>query len=116
MRLESFQLIKYCGTRPDSYRDVPAAETKSIGLLAFACGYGEQSRPTRWCLVFCSPSGLLHLDKTICVHLSGFVPVKTNYRDPKPFSHLPGPDSYREAKNSAPRHGRQLIKPPGCYG
>ena len=34
MREKSFQLIKYSCTRPDSYRDVPAAETKSIGLQA----------------------------------------------------------------------------------
>jgi hypothetical protein len=34
MRLNSFQLIKSSGTRPDSYRDDPAAETKSIGLWA----------------------------------------------------------------------------------
>jgi hypothetical protein len=26
---------------------------------------------------------------------------------------VPGPDRYQEAKNAAPRHGRQLIKPPG---
>ena len=36
MRANSFQLIKFCCTRPDSYRDVPAAETKSIGLQADA--------------------------------------------------------------------------------
>jgi hypothetical protein len=29
-------LIRFCVTRPDSYRDVPAAETKSIGLQADA--------------------------------------------------------------------------------
>ena len=34
----------------------PAAETKSIGLLAFACGYGEQSRPTRSWKGFYFPS------------------------------------------------------------
>jgi hypothetical protein len=43
MREYLSQLIKFCGTGTD-----PAAETKSIGLLAFACGYGEQSRPTLW--------------------------------------------------------------------
>jgi hypothetical protein len=31
-----FQLIKSWGTRPDSYRDDPAAETESIGLPADA--------------------------------------------------------------------------------
>ena len=35
-REEFNQLIKSCGTRPDSYRDDPAAETKSIGLQADA--------------------------------------------------------------------------------
>jgi hypothetical protein len=34
MREEFAPLIKSCGTRPDSYRDVPAAETKSVGLQA----------------------------------------------------------------------------------
>ena len=32
------------------------------------------------------------------------------YRDPKLIVHLPG-----LAKNAAPRHRRQLIKPPGRY-
>jgi hypothetical protein len=36
MREKSFQLIIFCCTRPDSYRDVPAAKTKSIGLQADA--------------------------------------------------------------------------------
>jgi len=36
MGANSLQLIKFCCTRPDSYRDVPAAETKSIGLPADA--------------------------------------------------------------------------------
>ena len=40
------QLNKFCGTRPDSYRDVPATETKSMGLAADAQGaslrVGEQ--------------------------------------------------------------------------
>jgi hypothetical protein len=43
----------------------------------------------------------------------GLGTAKTNYRDPKLIVHLPGPDSYREAKNAAPRRRRQLIKPPG---
>jgi len=34
MRANSFQLIKFCCTRPDSYLDDPTAETKSIGLQA----------------------------------------------------------------------------------
>jgi len=37
----------------------------------------------------------------------GLGTIKTNYRDPKLFSHLPGPDSYREAKNKSPRRWRQ---------
>jgi hypothetical protein len=32
MREEFNPLIKTCITRPDSYRDVPAAKTKSIGM------------------------------------------------------------------------------------
>jgi hypothetical protein len=31
-RVNSFQLTKYCATRPDVCQDVPAAKTKSIGL------------------------------------------------------------------------------------
>jgi len=38
MREEFNPLIKFCATRPDSYRDVPAAKTKSIGLQADARG------------------------------------------------------------------------------
>jgi hypothetical protein len=36
MREEFNLLIKFCCTRPDSYRDVPTAETKSVGLQADA--------------------------------------------------------------------------------
>jgi hypothetical protein len=36
MRVNINPLIKFCCTRPDSYRDDPAAETKSIGLPADA--------------------------------------------------------------------------------
>ena len=36
MREEFNPLIKFCCTRPDSYRDDPAAKTKSIGLQADA--------------------------------------------------------------------------------
>ena len=36
MREKFNPLIKSCGTRPDSYRDVPATETNSIGLQADA--------------------------------------------------------------------------------
>lgn len=38
MREKFNQLIKSYGTRPDSYRDVPAAKTESIGLQANALG------------------------------------------------------------------------------
>ena len=34
-------------------------------------------RPTLWCLVFCSPSGLFHHDTTTHGHLSGLGTVKT---------------------------------------
>jgi hypothetical protein len=38
MRENFNPLIKSCATRPDSYRDVPAVETTSIGLQANARG------------------------------------------------------------------------------
>jgi hypothetical protein len=38
MREKFNPFIKFCATRPDSYRDVPAAGTKSIGLAADAHG------------------------------------------------------------------------------
>jgi hypothetical protein len=38
MREKFNPLIKSRGTRPDSYRDDPATETKSIGLSADALG------------------------------------------------------------------------------
>ena len=38
------------------------------------------------------------------------VPFRQFHRDPKLYSHLPG-----LAKNTAPRHRRHLIKPPGRY-
>jgi hypothetical protein len=56
MRLNSFQLIKFCCART-----VPAAETKSIGLQADA----------RVVMVFASPSGQFYYDMTNPAHLSG---------------------------------------------
>ena len=56
IRVNSSQLIKFCCTRTD-----PAAETKSIGLLADA----------RVVMVFASPSGQFYLDMTNPAHLSG---------------------------------------------
>ena len=56
MRVNSFQLIKFCGTRTD-----PAAETKSIGLQADA----------RVVMVFASPSRQFYRDRTNPAHLSG---------------------------------------------
>jgi hypothetical protein len=47
MRLNSFQLIKSCGTRPDGYRDVPADKTKPIGLRADPT-LGEGRRAGAW--------------------------------------------------------------------
>jgi hypothetical protein len=67
MRVNSFQLIKFCCTRTD-----PAAETKSIGLQADA--------QLSWFLL-ASP-GQFYRDQTTFVHLSGLGTVKTNYRDP----------------------------------
>ena len=55
-----------------------------------------------------------HLDYFIVTQNSqpspGLGTVKTNYRDQTTPDRLPG-----LAKNAAPRHGRQLIKPPGHY-
>jgi hypothetical protein len=56
MRVNSFQLIKSCGTWT-----VPAAKIKSIGLQAGA----------RVVMVFASPSGRFNHDMTNPVHLSG---------------------------------------------
>jgi hypothetical protein len=49
MRVNSFQLIKSSATRPDSYRDDPAAETKSIGLPA-DLPTGRQALELSWFL------------------------------------------------------------------
>ena len=99
MRERSNPLIKFCCTRTD-----PAAETKSIGLPADPA-FGEGRRA---CALFFAR----HRDCFIVTqnsHLSpGLGTVKTIYRDPKLVVHLP-----RLAKNAAPLHGRQLIKPPG---
>ena len=107
MRPNSFQLIKFGCTRTN-----PAAETKSIGLQADPA-FGEGRR-----------SGALffahHLDCFIVTRnsqpLPGLGTVKTNYRDPKLLSPLPG-----LAKNAVPRPfanalgrlRRHLIKLPG---
>jgi len=56
MRADSFQLIKFCGTRTD-----PAAETKSMGLQANA----------RVVMVFASPSGQFYCNMTNPAHLPG---------------------------------------------
>ena len=56
MRANSFQLIKFCGTRT-----VPAAETKSIGLQAYALVV----------MVFATPPRQLYRDMTNPAHLSG---------------------------------------------
>ena len=61
MQVNSFQLIKFCCTRPDSYRDVPAAETKSIGLPADAHAV----------MVFASPPRQFYHDGTTRVRLTG---------------------------------------------
>jgi len=59
MRVNSFQLIKFCCTRT-----VPAAETKSIGLQTDASA-------SRRIMVFASPSGQFYHDMTNSAHLSG---------------------------------------------
>jgi hypothetical protein len=94
MRLNFNPLIKSCGTRT-----VPSPGTDSILLRADAQGV----------MVFANPSWQLHHDQRTFVHLSGLGTVKTNYRDPWLFYHLP-----RLAKTTPPRRGLQLIKPPGC--
>ena len=98
--LKSVPFIKYCGIRT-----VTSTWTASLALSADA-------------LVPCfllAPR-LFHRDPKLYCRISGLGTVKTNYRDPKLCSHLPG-----LAKNAAPRHpslplgagSRQLIKPPG---
>jgi hypothetical protein len=49
MRVNINTLIKSSGTHPDSYRDDPAAETKSIGLQADLPA-GRQVRELSWFL------------------------------------------------------------------
>jgi hypothetical protein len=61
MREEFNPLIKSCCIRPDNYRDVPAAETRSIGLQSDA----------RVVMVFAAPPRLLYRDMTNPAHLSG---------------------------------------------
>ena len=51
----SLTFIKFCGIQTVS----------SPGTASLAGG------PTRWCLVFCSPSRLFHHDTKVLVHLSG---------------------------------------------
>jgi hypothetical protein len=62
MRVKSYQLIKFCGTRTD-----PASETKSMGLSADALGV----------MVFATPPRLFYRDQTTFVHLSGLGTIKT---------------------------------------
>jgi len=38
-------------------------------------------RPTRWCLVFCSPSRLFHRDTKLHCHLSGLATIWQFHRD-----------------------------------
>jgi hypothetical protein len=107
MRLNSIRLIKFCGTLT-----VLSPRTVSVGLWADpAFGEGRRSGD----LFFAR-----HLDCFIVTRnsqpLPGLGTVKTNYRDPKLFSHLPG-----LAKNAVPRPfanalgrlRRHLIKLPG---
>jgi hypothetical protein len=113
MRETSSQLIKFCGTGTN-----PAAETKSIGLLAFACGYGEQSRPTL------PPAGgpcfLLATWTVSSRHETARPSIGTTY-------HL---ENFTVTPNTRPSTGickkrgtairqlaeRHLTKPPGRYG
>jgi hypothetical protein len=59
-------------------------------------------------LFFCSPFGLFHHDPKLHYRNPHLVPSRQLHRDQQVLVHLPG-----LAKNEAPRHGRQLIKPPG---
>jgi len=68
MILNLSQLIKSCGT--ETY---PAAKTQLIGLLAFACCYGEQSRPTLSWQRFLLTIYKVHLDRRVPYHLSGLI-------------------------------------------
>jgi hypothetical protein len=103
MREEFNLLIKFCCTRPDSYRDVPAAETKSVGLQAdarvvmparpnslsleqvldrsFGRGFCKQPRQFyRDGTTRCRLSGLSHLDNFIVTRkscpLTGTLPAR----------------------------------------
>ena len=85
MRVNSSQLIKYCGTRTDPAGDkVNRAAGRRAGALFFA----------------------RHLDYFIVTQNSQSLPglgtVKTTYRVQTTPIHLPGPDSYREAKTRHP--------------
>jgi len=101
MRVNINPLIEFFCTRTDL-----AAKTKSMGLRADPA-FGEGRRAGA--LFFAR-----HQDYFIVTQssqpLPGLDTVKTNYLDKKLFSHLLG-----LAKNAAPRHERQLIKPPGRY-
>jgi hypothetical protein len=108
MRANSFQLIKFCGTRT-----VPVAKTKSIGLPADPA-FGEGRRAGA--LFFAR-----HLDYFIVNQNShpspGLGTVKTIYHDKTVPVHLPGlakKEAPRPFANALGRLRRQLIKPPGC--
>jgi hypothetical protein len=68
MRVNINPLIKFCYTRT-----VPAAKTESIGLLAFAYSYGEQSRPTLSWQRFLLTIYKVHLDRRVPYRLPGLV-------------------------------------------
>jgi len=65
--------IKFCGTETH-----PAAEKESIGLLAFACGYGEQSRPTLSWQRFLLAIYKVQLDRRVLYLLPGLAKKLAN--------------------------------------
>jgi hypothetical protein len=93
MPLNSVPFIKFCVT--GQFR-LPGQHHRAVGRRAGALFFAR------------------HLDYFIVTQNSqpspGLGTIKTNYRDKTTLCHLPG-----LAKNAAPRHGRQLIKPPGRY-
>ena len=97
MREKFNPFIRFRATRPDSYRDVPAAATKSIGLAADpAFGEGRHTGV----MVFANPSRLFLRDPKLAI-LTRTWYLGTISSCTRTFQPSPGPDSYRDCKNHA---------------
>jgi len=99
MVLNLSQLIKLCGTDPDSYRDHPASETQSIGLPAYEL--------LSWFLKS-------HLDSFIVTgQLRSFYrdsSIWTALSGPKSSQPFTGPDSYRDMQKRMPACHRNYLR------